>query len=133
MIVKAILCLGLILAITATGWCTEIPHVDGYINGQPSRFIVDTGASEVVIPQSLANRLGIAFRQGEPARYETAGGPVNGYRIVLESIKVSNVEALGVIALVPAKDNGLQEALLGMSFLKTITMTLHSGTVSFSP
>jgi clan AA aspartic protease (TIGR02281 family) len=86
-----------------------------------------------VVPQALAQRLGIAFWHGELARYETAGGPVDGYRIVLQSIKVSNVEALGVTAHVPAAESGLQEALLGMSFLKQITMTLHSGTVSFSP
>lgn len=130
---RAILFLSLIPLTAVTGWCADIPRVDGYINGQPARFIVDTGASEVVIPQHLATRLGIAFRQGRLARYETAGGPVDGYRIVLESVKVSNVEALGVIAHVPAENNGLQEALLGMSFLKNITMTLHSGTVSFSP
>ncbi|MEW5967886.1 MAG: retropepsin-like aspartic protease [Pseudomonadota bacterium] len=122
-----------LVALTTTGWCTDVPRVDGYINGQPARFIVDTGASEVVIPQALAKRLGIAFRQGEMARYETAGGPVAGHRIVLESLKVANVEALGVVAHVPAGDSGLQEPLLGMSFLKHITMTLHSGTVSFSP
>jgi aspartyl protease family protein len=127
----SILFLSLLAAVR--GHCGEVPRVDGYINGQPVRFIVDTGASEIVIPQALAQRLGIAYRHGELARYETAGGPVDGYRIVLQSIKVSNVEALGVTAHVPATDNGPQEALLGMSFLKNITMTLHSGTVSFSP
>lgn len=117
----------------AAAWGAEIPRVDGYIAGQPVRFIVDTGASEVVIPQALATRLGIAFEHGELARYETAGGAVDGHRIVLESVKVGNVEALGVVAHVPARDNGLQEALLGMSFLKNITLTLHAGTVSFAP
>lgn len=125
------LCLAL-LAWQGTARSAEIPRVDGFIAGQPVRFIVDTGASEVVIPQSLAARLGIAFQQGELARYETVGGPVDGYRIVLESIKVGNVEALGVTAHIPARDNGLREPLLGMSFLKNITMTLHAGTVSFS-
>jgi aspartyl protease family protein len=129
--ITLILVLSLLVAVR--GHCGEIPRVDGYINGQPVRFIVDTGASEIVIPHSLANRLGLTFMNGELARYETAGGPIDGYRIVLQSIKVSNLEVLGVTAHVPAMDNGLQEALLGMSFLKNITMTLHSGTVSFSP
>ncbi|OYY92509.1 MAG: hypothetical protein B7Y41_15605 [Hydrogenophilales bacterium 28-61-23] len=128
---RLFLCLLTLLA--ANGWCAEIPRVDGFIAGQPVRFIVDTGASEVVIPQQLATRLGIAFEHGELARYETAGGTVTGRRIRLESIKVGNVEALGIVAHVPTQDNGLMEPLLGMSFLKNITLMLHSGTVSFLP
>lgn len=130
---KTLLPFCLVFLQAATAWGAEIPRVDGYIGGQPVRFIVDTGASEIVIPQQLANRLGIAYAQGELARYETAGGPVEGHRIVLESVKVANVEAFAVIAHVPTRDNGLKDVLLGMSFLKNITMTLHSGTVSFSP
>ncbi len=130
---KAVLLLSLLILTAASAWGGEIPHVDGYIGREPVRFIVDTGASEVVIPQRLANRLGIDFEHGELAQYETAGGPVTGRRIVLESVKVANVEALGVIAVVPVRDDGLQDVLLGMSFLKSITMTLHSGVVSFSP
>lgn len=130
---KSLLGIALFSLLAATGRCAEVPRVDGYIGGEPVRFIIDTGASEVVIPQRLANRLGIAFEQGELASYETAGGPVTGHRIVLESVKVANVEALGVIAHVPTRDDGLQEVLLGMSFLKNVTMTLHSGAVSFSP
>lgn len=130
---RTALLLALLALLAAPARSAEIPHVDGFIAGQPVRFIVDTGASEVVIPQALASRLGIAFQQGELARYETAGGPVEGYRIVLESIKVGNVEALGVVAHVPARDTGLREPLLGMSFLKNITLTVHGGSVSFAP
>lgn len=130
---RTALLLALLALLAAPARSAEIPRVDGFIAGQPVRFIVDTGASEVVIPQALASRLGIAFQQGELARYETAGGPVEGYRIVLESIKVGNVEALGVVAHVPARDTGLREPLLGMSFLKNITLTVHGGSVSFAP
>jgi aspartyl protease family protein len=123
----------LLFLLTAPTWAAEVPRVDGFIAGQPVRFIVDTGASEVVIPQQLANRLGINFENGELARYETAGGSVTGRRIRLESIKVANVEVLGIVAHVPMQDNGLSEPLLGMSFLKNITLMLNSGTVSFLP
>jgi aspartyl protease family protein len=130
---KALLFFCLFSWASASAWCSEIPRVEGYIGGQPVRFIVDTGASEIVIPKALAQRLGITYEQGVKTRYETAGGPVEGYRIVLESVKIANFEALGVIAHVPVEDNGLREALLGMSFLKNLTLTLHSGVVSFSP
>jgi aspartyl protease family protein len=123
----------LLLLLTAPAWAAEVPRVDGFIAGQPVRFIVDTGASEVVIPQQLATRLGIDFEHGELARYETAGGSVTGRRIYLPSIKVANVEVLGIAAHVPTQDNGLTEPLLGMSFLKNITLMLNSGTVSFLP
>jgi aspartyl protease family protein len=130
---KTVQLLSLLPLLATTAWGGEILHVDGYIGSEPVRFIVDTGSSEVVIPEKLATHLGIPFQQGELARYETAGGPMTGHRIVLESVKVGNVEALGVVALVPAQENGLQEVLLGMSFLKNISMTVSGGTVSFSP
>jgi aspartyl protease family protein len=130
---KIVLLLSLLSLLATSAWAAEVPRVDGFIAGQPVRFIVDTGASEVVIPQQLANRLGIGFEHGELAQYETAGGSVTGRRIRLESIKVANVEVLGIVAHVPTHDNGLTEPLLGMSFLKNITLMLHSGTVSFLP
>jgi aspartyl protease family protein len=130
---EAILFFSLITMLAGTAWGTGIPRVDGYIGGEPVHFIVDTGSSEVVIPQELATRLAIPFEQGELVHFETAGGVMTGHRIVLESVKVGNVEALGVMALVPSTGNGIQDVLLGMSFLKNITMTVSGGSVSFSP
>lgn len=114
-------------------WGGDIPYVDGYIGREPVRFLVDTGASEVSIPRHVAMRLGIPFQQAEQAEYVTAGGKMVGYRVILESVKVGNVEVLAVPAHVSVQRDGPEEVLLGMSFLKNVTMTLHGGTVSFSP
>ena len=49
------------------------------------------------------------------------GKQINAKQIVLDSIKVENVEAQGVeaaIILDEISDAGLQDGLLGMSFLK---------------
>ena len=66
---KIVLLFSLLSLLTASSQAAEVPRVDGFIAGQPVRFIVDTGASEVVIPQQLANRLGIRFEHGELAQY----------------------------------------------------------------
>lgn len=123
----------LLLGPTSISPAGDIPFVDGYIGREPVRFLVDTGASEVSIPYETAIRLGIPFQDAEKGEYRTAGGRVTGHRIVLESVKVGNLEVFGVPAHVSLLRDGPQDILLGMSFLKHITMTLHSGMVSFSP
>lgn len=123
----------LMLGPTSISPAGDIPFVDGYIGREPVRFLVDTGASEVSIPLETALRLGIPFQHAEKAEYATAGGKVIGHRVVLESVKVGNLEVFGVPAHVSLGRDGPRDILLGMSFLKHVTMTLHSGTVSFSP
>ena len=46
----------------------------GAINGQPVVFMVDTGSTDVSVPEALAGRLGL--RRGAPLSMETAGGVV---------------------------------------------------------
>jgi aspartyl protease family protein len=48
----------------------------GAINGNPVRFLVDTGATSVALPASEAQRLGIDYRKGERGFTNTAGGLV---------------------------------------------------------
>ncbi len=89
---------------------------DGAVNGVPTRFLVDTGATLVVLSANEANRLGIPYRQAPQATANTANGAVP-YRVVrLDRVKVGGVELNNVEA-------GVMEAgydgppLLGMSFL----------------
>ena len=123
----------LVISMAGHARCADVPYVDGYIGREPVRFLVDTGASDVAIPYRVAERLGIPYRQAGQAEYRTAGGRVVGYRIVLESVKVGNTEVLAVPAHVSMAEDGSLDILLGMSFLRHVTMTLHGGTVSFSP
>lgn len=89
---------------------------EGSINGTPIRFLVDTGATLVVMSARDADRLRIAYRQAPSALSATANGQVVYHLVKLDRIKVGEVELVNV-------DAGVLEGgydgppLLGMSFL----------------
>lgn len=88
---------------------------NGQINGGSVRMIVDTGASFVALPASVARRLGIDYRQGRVVPVNTANGTVPAYLVRLDSVRVGELELLQVDALV--QEGGLSVVLLGNSFL----------------
>ena len=97
---------------------------DGLVNGGAVRFVVDTGATVVVLPAADATRLGIDYRKGQRAQSKTAGGIVPVFRITLDRVKVGAIELSGVEGVVI--EQGLDIALLGMSFLSRVDMK-HDG------
>ncbi len=94
----------------------------GAINGATTRFLVDTGATLVVLSATDADRLGIAYKQAPRAVVNTANGTVPFRMVKLDRIKVGDVELVNV-------DGGVLEggydgpALLGMSFLSRTEVT----------
>lgn len=97
-------------------------YADGQVNGAHVRFVVDTGATTVLLPAPDADRLGIDYRgKGQPGRIQTANGSANAYRVVLDSVTVGGITAYNVDAVV-AEASGLDVALLGMSFLNRTEM-----------
>jgi aspartyl protease family protein len=86
------------------------------INGTPVEFVVDTGASQVVLSQLDARRIGI-----DPAslRYSgsanTANGVVRTAPVVLDKVALGDMVELQL----PAVVNGgpMDESLLGMTYL----------------
>jgi aspartyl protease family protein len=92
----------------------------GSINGNPVRFLVDTGATTVALPAAEAQRLGIDYRKGERGLTNTAGGVVPIYRVRFDSVKLGAIELAGVDGVVI--EQGLDIALLGMTFLNRVEM-----------
>jgi aspartyl protease family protein len=97
---------------------------DAQVNGGSVRFVVDTGATVVVLPAADATRLGIDYRKGQLAQSKTAGGIVPVFRITLDRVKVGAIELTSVEGVVI--EQGLDIALLGMSFLSRVDMK-HDG------
>lgn len=93
---------------------------EGSINGNPVRFLVDTGATTVALPAAEAQRLGIDYRKGERGYTNTAGGVVPIYRVRLDSVKLGAIELTGIDGVVI--EQGLDIALLGMTFLNRVDM-----------
>ena len=94
---------------------------DGQINGRPIQFVVDTGATLVALPSSVARRLGIDFEKGQRAGVRTANGAATGYLVKLDTIGVGSVMLYGIDAIV-IEGSGLATPLLGMSFLNRMNM-----------
>lgn len=95
---------------------------DGAINGQPVRFLVDTGATTVALSGNDAKRLGIDFKRfGEPGLTQTASGIAKIYSLRLKKVSVGSVTLYDVETGV-IEGNYPSEPLLGMSFLSAFEM-----------
>ncbi|WP_339546013.1 retropepsin-like aspartic protease family protein [Pseudomonas sp. RA_35y_Pfl2_P32] len=99
---------------------------DGQINGQPVNFMLDTGATDVSIPASLARRLNL--EKGVEVTLSTANGRSQGYRTRLEQLKLGDIVLHDVRALVAPGLSG-DQVLLGMSALKRLEFTQRGGTL----
>jgi aspartyl protease family protein len=93
---------------------------DGSVNGIPVRFMVDTGATVIALPASDARRLGMDYLKGARGMVQTANGPAPAYRVQLDVVKLGGVQLNNVEAIVI--EQGLNVALLGMSFLNRVEM-----------
>jgi aspartyl protease family protein len=91
-------------------------HAEALVNGVPVRFLVDTGASELVLSLADARRVGI-----DPAelafigRARTANGVVATAPVRLARVELGGFSDAGVPASVGGGE--LDVSLLGMSYL----------------
>jgi clan AA aspartic protease (TIGR02281 family) len=93
--------------------------VEAVVNGAPVTFLVDTGASDVVLTMADAKRLGfrpenLRFTQ----RFASANGEVRGAPVVLREIRIGQFSVFDMPASV--NEARLRISLLGMSFLKRL-------------
>jgi len=90
------------------------------VDGTDIRFLVDTGASDVVLSPADAKRLGF-----DPARlqfskfYRTANGTVRGAPVRLSEMRIGPIRVTDVRASVNEAD--MNRSLLGMSFLSRLS------------
>jgi aspartyl protease family protein len=100
---------------------------EGQVNQSNVRFVVDTGASMVVLPRSDAVRIGLDYRKGRRVVTKTASGVVPAFLVRLDQVRVGEIELTGVDGIVI--EEGLDIALLGMSFLNRVEMTREGDTM----
>ncbi len=96
----------------------------GSINGKSVNFLADTGASTVVVPEKIAQRIGL--NKGLQVPFTTAGGIVVHYATILNSLRLGQIEIHNVPAAInPAmKDDTV---LLGMTALGLMDMHMEQG------
>lgn len=91
------------------------------VNGRPTVFMVDTGASQVVIPYSEALRLG--FNEEDlsfTARVSTANGTAFVAPVTIRALEVGNIVVNDVRAAVSSPGD-LDQGLLGLTFLDRLS------------
>lgn len=94
--------------------------VTGAINGVEAEFLLDTGATDVVISQDLAQRADL--EAGVRQRARTANGVIEVRATRVERLSLGGIELQGVRASINPAMGG-QRVLLGMSALGQIEFT----------
>ena len=91
------------------------------VNGQgPYHFMVDTGATMVIVRESDAARVGVRpMRADYTATVSTANGKIKAAPAKLDRLEVGGITVYDVQALV-LPDDALWQNLLGMSFLSRL-------------
>ena len=97
----------------------------GQINGLPVTFLLDTGATDVAIPEDLAERLRLARLNGGIS--QTANGPVAVWQTLLDSVTLGSLSLADVRASILPSMRGSDKVLLGMSFLKQVEFSQRDG------
>lgn len=88
---------------------------NGMINNKTVVFILDTGATNISIPEKIAQKL--KLRAGISMPVNTANGQIQVYATTLDSVKLGAIELHNISANINPYMQG-EEVLLGMSFLK---------------
>jgi aspartyl protease family protein len=90
--------------------------IDAVVDGVPLTFLLDTGASEIVLTLDDARQLGFLPQSLEfSQRFRTANGEVRGAPVRLRELRIGQFSLYDLDASV--NEAPLAISLLGMSFL----------------
>lgn len=103
--------------------------VKGSANDQEVTFLLDTGATGISIPETVAQRL--KLKAGSPYKVITANGTIEVYQTELESLRIGPFIRRNVKAHINPSMQG-DTALLGMSFLRHFQLIQRSGELAIS-
>jgi aspartyl protease family protein len=102
-------------------------RTEGRIDGRRVDFLVDTGATAVVLRASTAAQLGIRpARSDYTVRVITGNGETRAAVVLLGKVEVGDIVVRDVRALIQ-QDDTLSVDLLGMTFLSKIKWTHDRG------
>lgn len=110
--------------VATTGDWVELPrHADGHyyvtaqVNGEPIVFVVDTGATDIVLTREDAEAAGLdPDNLAYVGRAMTANGEVRTAPVRLDSLNIGPIRDENIVAVV--NDGQMDQSLLGMSYLQ---------------
>jgi aspartyl protease family protein len=101
-------------------------YVTAQVNGAPVDFVVDTGATLIVLTRADAERAGLDTDElAFVGRAGTANGMVSTAPVRLNSLTIGPLEDRGIAASVNGGE--LDQSLLGMSYLERFSSVEISG------
>jgi len=98
--------------------------VQGRVNNINMQFVVDTGASLVIIPPNIAKRAHISTVNAKTITLQTANGATQSYMVNISSLQVSQLHQKSVHAAIQQVSPDPNLGLLGMSFLNAYKMSI---------
>jgi aspartyl protease family protein len=108
-------------------------YVEATVEGATVLFLVDTGATMVVLSPADARRIGFDLNSlSYSSTAETANGVVQGAPVKLRNIQLGSLRLTEVAAEVNSAD--MSQSLLGMSFLSRLSgYDVHNGELTLHP
>ena len=101
----------------------------GLINGEEVIFLLDTGATSVSVPVSVASKIGLV---GEyPQQVRTANGTITVQTTLLDSVSLGGLKLDRVRGHINPGMQG-DEVLLGMSFLRYFDLKTSNDRLTIS-
>lgn len=103
-------------------------YVQGFVNGHPVVFLIDTGATITAIPQKIARNAGIrvALEVGvETASGKNKAGLSEGNQLFIGAFTVNDAKVM--------IQEGLTTPLLGMDVLSRFTIAHNAGAMLLRP
>ena len=99
----------------------------GEINQHKVTFMLDTGATNVSIPENIANRMGL--QKGYPLSVNTANGVIQVYSTRLQELRIADIVLQDISANInPYMDD--EGVLLGMNVLKKLELIQRGETLT---
>ncbi len=104
------------------------------INSHGTRALIDTGASVLAIPESVARKAGIRVQEEDfTVEVRTANGITSGASASISNFYLGSIHIRNVKSLI-LKDEALSQVLLGMSALNRLgKITLGSSELVITP
>ena len=102
---------------------------NGYINGYQVKFLLDTGATQVSIPASVAERL--ALPSDGKQTVNTANGVIQVYTTQLDSLAIGELTLYNLKANINPHMQG-DTILLGMNALAQVKLVQQGKTLTLS-
>ncbi|MBO9518358.1 MAG: TIGR02281 family clan AA aspartic protease [Porphyrobacter sp.] len=95
-------------------------YADVIVGSTASNMLVDTGATVIALTDEDANSMGVTWDQSQVRPVARgASGAVYGVPVMLDAVRVGDLEVRGVEAIIVPDD--LDISLLGQSFLSRVS------------